>query len=304
MFDPDVVSAIIDKSIQNNSLLGDLFTPENKKILLTNSLIRPVNVGGVLCRQGEIEKTLFLIVQGEVEVSADTNGDLTAMARLGAGELIGEISALFSVPRIANVVVTQASVVLEIPANVFWGILRENNFAKDEIVKRCKKRIVETSLRSVPLFADLDIQSMNELSGLSSLKKAEKNSIVAHEGQVERSMYVICSGTARVYITLNGKQVTIALLHPGDYFGEYSLFSGDERSASVSAITDLQLVELKGESFQSFIDYFADIGHQIDINWAERQTELEEKRDSLNSRKLAESRLNQIQQMLNSESLN
>lgn len=298
MFDPDVVATIIDKSLQNNKILGDLLTSENKSLLMNNSLIRPVRVGEVLCHQGQIDKTLYLIVQGEVEVNTLVNGDLTSLAKLRAGELIGEISALFSVPRIANVVVTQPSVLLEIPANVFWNILRENPFAKDEIVKRCRHRIIETSLRCVPIFADLDNQSMSELSGLSSLKKAEKNSIVAHEGEVERSMYVICSGTARVYITLNGKQITVALLHPGDYFGEYSLLSGDERSASVSAITDMQLVELKGESFQSFMEYYEDIEHKINVNWEQRRNELEEMLDSLNTRELAEARFNQIEQML------
>ena len=301
MFDPDVVSAVIDKILQNNRLLGDLFTPENKAVLLNNSLIRPVAVGDVLCQQGQIEQTLYLIIQGEVEVRAQANSDLTSMAKLGGGELVGEISALFAVPRIANVIVTQPSVVLEISANVFWGILRENSFAKDEIVRRCKKRIIETSLRCVPLFSGLNNQSMNELSGLSSLIKAEKDSIVAHEGKVERSMYVICSGTARVYITLNGKPVTVALLHPGDYFGEYSLFSGDERSASVVAVTGLQLVQLKGEAFQDFIDYNQDVGEEINIIWAERKNELEELRGSYKYRDVVEERLKQIQQMLDAE---
>lgn len=300
MFDPKVVSAIIDKTLQNNRILGDLFTAENKSTLLNYSLIRPANVGEVLCHQGQIDQTLYLLVQGEVEVNALANNEKTSMARLGAGELIGEISALFSVPRIANVVVTQPSVVVEISANVFWNILRDNPFAKDEIVRRCKKRIIETSLRCVPIFSDLDNQSMTELSGLSSLSRAEKNSIVAREGEVERSMYVICSGTARVYITINDRPVTVALLNPGDYFGEYSLFSGDARSASVSAITDLQLVELKGESFQSFIDYNQDIADKINLIWDQRQDELEDMRDSQKTREIAESRLNQIQQMLDS----
>lgn len=298
MFDLDAVSEIIDRTLQNNRLLGDLLTAENKSILLNNSLIRPVAVGDVLCHQGQTDNTLYLLVEGEVEVSAEFNNDMTAMTRLGPGELIGEISALFSVPRIANVVVTQPSVVLEIPANVFWNILRENSYAKDEIVKRCRKRIIETSLRCVPLFSDLDSYSMSELSGLSSLIKTTKNSIVAHEGKVERSMYVICSGTARVSITMGGKQVTVALLHPGDYFGEYSLFSGDARSASVSAITDLQLVVLKGESFQDFIDYNEEIGERINTIWQQRSQELEQMRDGEKSRAIVESRLSQVQQLL------
>ena len=111
-------------------------------------------------------------------------------------------------------------------------------------------------------------------------------------------MYVICSGTARVYITVNGKEVNIALLHPGDYFGEYSLFTGEARSASVSALTDLQLVELKGESFHSFIDYNEDAEYKISLESFQRQDQLELMRDSLIARQAAERRLSQVQNML------
>ena len=300
MFDPDAVLEIIDKTLQTNRVLGDLLTPENKSILMEHSLIRPVQPGDVLCHQGQLDKTLYLMILGEVEVNTLADGNLTSLARLGAGELIGEISALFSVPRIANVVATQPSVVLEIPSNVFWNILHTNPFVKDSIIKRCKQRVIETSLRCVPIFNDLQKQSMSELSSLSSLVKVDKDTIVANEGQVERSMYVICSGTARVYINVKGTPITVALLHPGDYFGEYSLFSGDARSASVSALTDLQLVVLEGEAFQSFIDYHEDTGHKINLNWSQRLDELDEKRDSFKTREIAESRLNQIQAMLNS----
>ena len=169
MFDPDAVLEIIDKTLQTNRLLGDLLTPENKSVLMEYSLIRPVQPGDILCEQGKVDNTLYLIVLGEVEVNTLVDSNLMSLARLGTGELTGEISALFSIPRIANVVVTKPSVVLEIPSNVFWNILHTNTFVKDSIVKRCKKRVLETSLRCVPIFSDLDNQSMNELSSLSSL---------------------------------------------------------------------------------------------------------------------------------------
>ena len=302
MFDPEAVSEIINHTLQNNSILGTLLTPENTATLLNYSLIRPVSAGDVLCQQGKVDKTLYFLVQGEVDVITTIDGELKTITTLEAGELIGEISALFSIPRIANIVVTQPSIVLEISANVFWSILHENPFAKDEIIKRSRKRITETSLRCVPIFTDLDSESMRELSSLATLIQAEKNAIIANEGAVERCMYVICSGTARVYINLKGVQYTIALLQPGDYFGEYSLFSGGARSASVSAITDLRLVELKGESFQSFVEYFGDIGQEINDSCQRRLDELGELRDGLNTRKIAETRLQQVQQMLGEKS--
>ena len=298
MFEPHVILGIIDSAIERNKVFGDLLTPENKTFLVNNSLIRPAETGEVLCHQNQADNTLYLIIDGEVEVSKVTDGRFTLLGILGAGELIGEISVLYMMPRIATVTVTQPSIVLEIPSEVFTSMLRENPDVQNAVLRRCKQRVIETSIRCVPIFNELDGQSFSELCQLSSLAKADQGVVVAHEGQIERSMYVICSGTARVYITVNGKEVNIALLHPGDYFGEYSLFTGEARSASVSALTDLQLVELKGESFHSFIDYNEDAEYKISLESFQRQDQLELMRDSLIARQAAERRLSQVQNML------
>ena len=122
--------------------------------------------------------------------------------------------------------------------------------------------------------------------------------MIANEGMKERSMYVICSGTARVYIKVNGKEVTIALLHPGDYFGEYSFFTGEARSASVVAVTNLHLVVLEGESFQSFINYNEDVEYDIGQNSMQRQDQLRNMRFGLPLRTGAEQRLGKVQELL------
>jgi len=299
MFKPEKILEIIDKALKNNKVFGDLLTPENKTFLVNNSLIRPAEPGEILCHLNRTDRTLYLIVDGEVAVSTISDGRIKTVGKLGAGELIGEVAVLYNMPRIANVTVTRPSVVLEIPAEVFSSILRANNEAYMAVARRCNHRIIETSLRCVPVFSELDSQSFSELSQLSSLVKVNKGSIVAHEGQVERCMYVVCSGTARVYITVDGVELTIALLHPGDYFGEYSLFTGDARSASVSALTDLQLVVLEGESFHSFIEYNEEVEQQIGMDSIERQDKLDSMRDSLVARKSAESRFVQVLDLLN-----
>lgn len=267
---------------------------------MQNSLIRPFETGQVLCRQDHTDRTLYLIIQGEVEVSSVTDGRTSSLGKLGAGELVGEVSLLFMMPRIATVTAAQPSVVLEIPSEVFSTLLDENQLLENAVVKHCKDRVIETSLRSVPVFNELDKQSLSELCYLSSLVKAEKNAIVAHEGKTERSMFVVCNGTARVYINVDGKEITVALLHPGDYFGEYSLFTGKARTASVSALTDLHLVVLEGEALFSFAEYNEETEREINQNALQRKQDLNKIRmgDGLLARQAAETSLNQVQDML------
>jgi len=298
MLEPEIILGIIDKSIKRNTVFGDLLSPEDKASLMNSSLIRPAEAGQILCQQDQLDNTLFLVVDGEVEISSEINGKITSLGKLGAGELIGEISSLFLIPRIATVTVTKPSVVLEIPGEVFSDILSKNPGIKDTVNKRCHNRVIETSLRCVPVFNDLDMQSFSELCYMSSIVKENKDKIIIHEGKTERKLYVICSGTARVYITIGGKEITIALLRPGDYFGEYSLFTGENRSASVSALTDLQLILLEGEGFHSFIEYNEETEDQISLDSLQRKQSLDHMRDNLAARQSAEMRLNLVQTRL------
>lgn len=255
-------------------------------------------MGEVLCEQNQYNSTLFLVIEGEIEISAKSNGKNTLLGKLGEGELVGEISALFMIPRIATATVVQPSVVLEISGEIFSSMLSSNPSIKRTFDKRCKNLIIETTLRCAPTFNNLDAQSFSELCYISSIATAKKGEVICNEGTMEKSMYVIGSGTARAYITVGGKEITIALLNRGDYFGEYSLFTGDSRCASVAALTDMQLVLLEGETFQSFIEYNEDTDEKINQKSLDRKNSLDQIRNNLMTPPEVESHLNQIQTRL------
>jgi CRP-like cAMP-binding protein len=298
MLDPEIILGMVENTINRNKVFGDLLTAESKASLIQNSLIRFAEIGQTLCQQNDRDNTLFLIIDGEVEVSTESDGKATSLGKLGAGELIGEIAALFLIPRIATVTVAQPSVVLEIPCEVFADLLSENPNVQDAVNKRSRNRIIETSLRCIPIFSELGNQPFGELCYLATLVKVNKNDVVVREGGKDRSMYVICSGTARVYITAGCKEINIALLRPGDYFGEYSFLTGEARSASVSASTDLQLVALEGEAFQSFLDYYNNVEDQMKQKTLHRKQSRDLMQDSLASRQTAETRLKDFQDTL------
>ena len=86
-----------------------------------------------------------------------------------------------------------------------------------------------------------------------------------------------------------------SLLKPGDYFGEYSFFTGENRRASVSALSDLQLIVLEGEAFHSFIEYNEDVEAQINLNALQRSNSLDHMRHNIAARESAELRLSKMQ---------
>ena len=64
-------------------------------------------------------------------------------------------------------------------------------------------------------------------------------------------MFVVAGGEAAVMIGQSKEPV--ARLRAGDFFGEMSLLTGDPRSATVTAVTDCDVVELTAEGFRDVV---------------------------------------------------
>lgn len=85
-------------------------------------------------------------------------------------------------------------------------------------------------------FTSLDEKALRELSPNGSARAYQKNAVIISEGDVSDSLYVIVSGRVKVFITdEQGKEVVIATIPAGDYFGELVL-DGGPRSASIMAL--------------------------------------------------------------------
>ncbi|MBM3511779.1 MAG: cyclic nucleotide-binding domain-containing protein [Alphaproteobacteria bacterium] len=108
-----------------------------------------------------------------------------------------------------------------------------------------------TFVDRVPLFALLDARTRSTLAKRLRTRIVAFGEPVFAEGDAGDAMYVVVSGRARV-TTVNaaGEEVSLAVLGPGDHFGEGALLFGAARSASVRAADDLVLLGLGREEFE------------------------------------------------------
>lgn len=81
-----------------------------------------VPAGKTLVRQGAVGRELFLLIDGEVQVSR--NGQEVAV--LGPGSFFGELSLLAREPRDASVTTLSPSVLLVIGQREFGGLLESS----------------------------------------------------------------------------------------------------------------------------------------------------------------------------------
>lgn len=70
----------------------------------------------VLCCEGDQETDLYLVVSGELLVCVRKESKVTAVAQLGAGEYIGELSFFDNLPRGADIIALSPCQLVKIPA--------------------------------------------------------------------------------------------------------------------------------------------------------------------------------------------
>lgn len=100
-----------------------------------------------------------------------------------------------------------------------------------------------------------------------SRKRFAPNDTVIQEGEEGKEVYVVISGTLRVFSKLQLEdhreiQPGFYELNEGELFGELGLFDS-KRSASVVAVTDCELAAFDGEKLLDFFDSHPDIGYPV-----------------------------------------
>jgi CRP-like cAMP-binding protein len=104
-------------------------------------------------------------------------------------------------------------------------------------------------LKQVPLFADLDSRQLKKLAARFRERTVGPGTKVTTEGEMSGvGFFVVGSGEAAVNV--GGKDV--ATLGPGAHFGELALVSEAARTATVTATTELRLLEIPFWDFRDF----------------------------------------------------
>jgi CRP/FNR family cyclic AMP-dependent transcriptional regulator len=90
-------------------------------------------------------------------------------------------------------------------------------------------------LKKVPLFADLDSRELEQISGSMRERRFSAGDTVTQEGAGGAGFFVIESGTAEVSV----EGAPRGRIGPGDYFGEIALLTGSDRTATITAKSDM-----------------------------------------------------------------
>ena len=104
-----------------------------------------------------------------------------------------------------------------------------------------------------PLFRDFSVDEMVAvIQGLSLLSFA-RGDVILREGEPGDRLYMLTSGMVRAFRkdAASGRQLRVADLKEGAFFGEVSILTGGPRTATVAALTPCELLELDRPTLDS-----------------------------------------------------
>jgi CRP/FNR family cyclic AMP-dependent transcriptional regulator len=137
-------------------------------------------------------------------------------------------------------------------------------------------------LRTVPLFASFPEDQLRMLATLVTRRSASRGSIIVAAGDPTDSLYIILSGRFKVMMSdAEGKEVILAILSGGEFFGEMGLVDDAPRSASVVAIEPCELLVLTRRDFKKCMAENADMAMGVMRGLVRRLREADRKIGSL-----------------------
>lgn len=112
---------------------------------------------------------------------------------------------------------------------------------------------VHQMLNSIPFMAGLDQTDVENLAYNLNLRHFAKGETIIREGEPGRLFYLISQGRAGVFKRRIFRQIRIASLGAGDFFGEMALLENVPRIATVMGEEDGEMYTLTREGFEGVL---------------------------------------------------
>lgn len=94
-------------------------------------------------------------------------------------------------------------------------------------------------LKKNRLFANAPVEAVIEGANIFTMETLPKRATLFDQGDATKVVYLIKTGRVRIArTTADGKEVTVAILSPGDMFGEDALFGGAERTTIATCMEE------------------------------------------------------------------
>ena len=119
-------------------------------------------------------------------------------------------------------------------------------------------------LRSVSIFSDLTDAERASIAKKMTPYSYSKGEFIVMEETEGQQCYFITHGSVKITrSSKEGREVILAILTAGEFFGEMSLLDGEARSANVLALEETKVLALNGNDFMATLEEYPRVSIQL-----------------------------------------
>ena len=122
-------------------------------------------------------------------------------------------------------------------------------------------------LKKFGLFKGLNEDEIKQIGKILTESEVSENEILLKENQITRSIFLIEEGEASIYLKKGIKEELIRVNKPGEMFGEMSFLDGKLHSANVRATSQMKLLVMRKNDFDTLISDNPRIGVKLYQNF-------------------------------------
>jgi small-conductance mechanosensitive channel/CRP-like cAMP-binding protein len=167
----------------------------------------------------------------------------------------------------------RAGIPISIPAHALFVTEESSDRKAEKIQAERGQRIA--ALVNFELFKILPQEVLERLSLKVHRAPFTEGEIITRQGSEPHWLYIILKGIVSVNVYNEDLESEVARLGEGDFFGEMSIMTGERRSATVIALTDVLCLRIDKDAFQEIIQQYPEIAEHIAKVLAERKAKLD-----------------------------
>ena len=122
-------------------------------------------------------------------------------------------------------------------------------------------------LKRINVFSGLSWAEMRELKRITRMFSYRKNELIYLPGDPSETVFLLKKGRVKISrLSEGGREATLAILEPGEIFGEVEALQGVPRDSMVQALEPVMVCEIQREDFDRYLHQYPEVGGKV-IKW-------------------------------------
>ncbi len=210
--------------------------------------------GEILCREGDPCESMYILIDGKLKAFiGDGDARRLMVGEIEPGQPVGELQMMIGGMRTANVSAEGECRLVRAPREVFETIAARSPETIGKLMEFIWHRLLRNQLASLlpDLFGEMNEKMYRDIESNAEWIHLGRGNVLFRQGDPGDCLFILVHGRLQAVVEDKfGKKRVIGEIARGENVGEMGVFTGEPRTATVTAIRDSLLLRFSREAFE------------------------------------------------------